>query len=265
MNSGLSGLFRRRRSAAPANPLEGREFPTFTGTKDPRYIVIYLHGFTGIGSAEILHSLQMAATRENRQFALCYPRGTGTLPSWNAKDCCGSAVKNQVDDLAFLEALVAELKGRYGDKPVFLLGHSNGGMLVHTVAPHLGRAVSAIATVAAGIWPTTFNGQDALLDAIIFNAADDAIVPTNGGRSRQWKGQLLPYDAQGTFWARGNHSQLHFRGRSDRHLSVTTTTPDGNDHAAVEQYLLRRGGHFCWDDKMRDQILDFFERSVPAA
>ena len=48
-------------------------------------------------------------------FIAVYPNGTGHFSSftWNGGNCCGSAMRNNVDDVAFINTLLDDLIGSY--------------------------------------------------------------------------------------------------------------------------------------------------------
>jgi polyhydroxybutyrate depolymerase len=62
---------------------------------------------------------------------LVYP--AGYEESWNAGGCCGKAAAANVDDVAFLKALVARVDPGH-KHPVYVVGYSNGGRLAYRIA-----------------------------------------------------------------------------------------------------------------------------------
>lgn len=60
-----------------------------------------------------------------------YPVAFGE--SWNAAGCCGKASADNVDDLAFLKALVAAVDPGHA-RPVYVVGYSNGARMAYRVA-----------------------------------------------------------------------------------------------------------------------------------
>lgn len=62
---------------------------------------------------------------------LVYPVGIGE--SWNAIGCCGRAASQNVDDIAFMRALVAQVDPGH-EHPIYLVGYSNGGRLAYRLA-----------------------------------------------------------------------------------------------------------------------------------
>lgn len=115
---------------------------------DPTALVVMLHGgFGGASQAEAAYGWNDVADREG--VVVAYPDG---VRAWNAGDCCGAPAREGRDDLAFLEAVVAELRAEY-DIPadrVFATGMSNGAMMTYTAACHT-DLFAAIAPVAGTI------------------------------------------------------------------------------------------------------------------
>lgn len=60
-----------------------------------------------------------------------YPVAFGE--SWNAIGCCGKAAAGNVDDLAFLKALVAAVDPGHA-RPAYIVGYSNGARMAYRVA-----------------------------------------------------------------------------------------------------------------------------------
>jgi polyhydroxybutyrate depolymerase len=85
-------------------------------------------------------------------FAIAYPAGSGRtrLLTWNAMYCCAYAQQNEIDDIGFLDRVVADAAGRYGIDPlrIFTTGMSNGSMMAETygaLRPKIVRAIGGVA------------------------------------------------------------------------------------------------------------------------
>ena len=76
-----------------------------------------------------------------------------TLLTWNAWNCCGYALKNGIDDVDFIRALIEGLQKRYAidSKRMFATGLSNGAMMSYRLACELSDKIAAIAPVAGGM------------------------------------------------------------------------------------------------------------------
>jgi polyhydroxybutyrate depolymerase len=62
---------------------------------------------------------------------LVYP--VGYEESWNAGGCCGKAAAHDVNDVAFLKALVPKVDPGH-EHPIYLVGYSNGGRMAYRMA-----------------------------------------------------------------------------------------------------------------------------------
>lgn len=127
--------------------------PTNLSSSAPLPVVLVLHGGGGHpANAEMMSGLSGLADREG--FLAVYPAGTGRfkrrLLTWNAGGCCGRAMERDVDDVAFLAALIERLvkEGRADPKRVFMTGMSNGAMMTQRFACERAGLVAAIAPVA---------------------------------------------------------------------------------------------------------------------
>ncbi len=115
-------------------------------------IVLAFHGGGGSGKQmEESSLLDVQADREG--FVAVYPDGTGVLGTWNGGLCCGRAVEENVDDTAFVRAILDHLEGALcaDTHRIFATGMSNGGILSHRLACELSDRLAAIAPVAGTI------------------------------------------------------------------------------------------------------------------
>ena len=82
---------------------------------------------------------------EEYNFVVVIPEGI--QHSWNAKYCCGYALRKQLNDVDFLQSIILELNDEYNafisSQLVYGLGWSNGGYMV-TYASKLFRAIAPI-------------------------------------------------------------------------------------------------------------------------
>ncbi|MBN8615075.1 MAG: hypothetical protein J0L92_31045 [Deltaproteobacteria bacterium] len=145
-------------------------------------LVLVLHGGGGSGEQIELRSSEMNVVADREGFVAVYPDGTGAIRTWNAGGCCGAAVREDVDDVAFVRSLLDHLEGALcldADR-VFATGMSNGAMLSHRLACELSDRFAAVAPVSgldmAPTCPT--NGRVALMQ---IHGTDDGHVPWEGG------------------------------------------------------------------------------------
>ena len=144
----------------------------------PAPLVVVLHGgFGSAGQAEQSYGWDELADRHG--FLVAYPDGVGR--SWNAGWCCGAARTQEVDDVAFVRELVAELSATDGIDPrrVFAAGVSNGGMLAYRVACESPGLLAAIGVVAATMVCDCL--QPGPVSLLHIHGLEDRSVPFWGG------------------------------------------------------------------------------------
>jgi len=157
--------------------------PAGYSAADPLPLVLVLHGATqSIASVERMSGMSRLADRE--KFIAVYPSGTGPMdrvPTWNAGNCCAYALRNNVDDVGFLRALIEKLKSEYpvDAKRIYVTGISNGAMMSYRLACELSDEIAAIAPVE-GAQNLDCNPSEPV-SVIVFHGTADRLVPFNGG------------------------------------------------------------------------------------
>lgn len=94
--------------------------------------------------SDVMH--YMTSYAETYNFVLAIPHGIES--SFNAQQCCGTALEQNVDDVGFFDAVIQYLSTRWHDKVVspdlvYGFGWSNGGYMVVNAA-HLFRAIAPV-------------------------------------------------------------------------------------------------------------------------
>ena len=158
--------------------------PDTTTANQSLPLVMALHG--GGGNArniERMSGLSTIADREN--FAVVYPNGSGRLRhallTWNAGNCCGRALDEQVDDVGFLNAVLDDVMRRQtiDSRRIYVTGMSNGGMMAYRFGCESAGRIAAIAPVAGAMNVTC--KPAAPLSVIAFHGTADEHVLYNGG------------------------------------------------------------------------------------
>lgn len=158
----------------------------------PVPLVFGLHG--GIGSGEqFARSSRMNDHANERGFIAVYPDGTGSLQTWNAGHCCGTSIRNDVDDVGYIRALVEELQARLNIDParIYAMGMSNGAMMSYRLAAEASDVFAAVGPVAGSIggvfrpgWDEYINTpQGGPVSLIAINGMQDEAVKYEGGES----------------------------------------------------------------------------------
>lgn len=218
-------------------------------TKMP--LVIVLHG--GGGNAEnIMTTTGFSAKADAAGFIVVYPNGTSRLNNdnlltWNAGNCCGYALDNNVDDVSFIRALIDELLGRLAVDParIYATGMSNGGMMCYLLACQLSDKIAAIAPVAGAMgmdncYPTQ------PVSVIIFHGTADEHVLYYGGKPLKQVDNHPRIDKSVSyavnFWVKANDcfpvSQKEVMG-----TIIKETYSGGKDGSEVVLYTIVDGKH----------------------
>ena len=221
--------------------------PASSAAKLP--LVIVLHGGGGnAANAEMMTGFTAKAHKEG--FIVVYPNGSGALGdkllTWNAGHCCGYAMKYDVDDVGFIDALIDVMVRDYhvDAHRVYITGMSNGGMMTHRLGRELSGRIAAIAPVVATVF-----GDEARPDhpvpTLLINGMLDKNVPYRGGTpggpgSRSWDGTpTQPALKQWDFWATANGCKPTPHKNQNAKWILWS-----NDCAApVELYLVKDNGH----------------------
>lgn len=189
--------------------------PSGYNNKNPLPLVIYLHG--GGGTMKAAYEDGLDKDSDKFGFILAVPDGTGIFPNrlhtwnggkWDGGDCCGSAFKNNVDDVGFISAMIDELEKKFNvdDKRIYATGISNGAIMSYRLACELSERIAAVAAVAPPAVPNPcpFFGSVSIMQ---INGTADPAVPFNGGKGGGIIGKnFMAQSAQGiiNFWLKGN-------------------------------------------------------------
>jgi polyhydroxybutyrate depolymerase len=220
-------------------------------SNSPLPLVIVLHGGGGnAANAEKMTGFTEKARSEN--FIVVYPEGSGrlhrTLLTWNASHCCGYAMEHDVDDVAFINALIDYCVKIYpvDEKRIYVTGMSNGGMMTHRLGIQLSQRLAAIAPVVG----TVFGDErppSQPVSALMINGLLDKNVPFAGGAGAgrgkdAWDDTpAKPALEQGVYWAKANGCMaVPIQSDTATQTSYRYQCPTGR---AVELIALKDNGH----------------------
>jgi polyhydroxybutyrate depolymerase len=184
----------------------------------PRPLVVVIHGaFSGAKEMEDRSGFSDLADRE--RFIAVYPNGIGLfglLRHWNSGHCCAKALKDGIDDVGFVETVIDEVADRLNvDRGrVYLVGHSNGGMLAYRIAAERSDLVAAIAPVSATIGGKPSEDEpewvipepQAPVPMIVMHGTADQHVPYDGSNGGKTRGKMSAISVRRSvdFWVRRN-------------------------------------------------------------
>lgn len=144
-------------------------------------LVVVLHGGFGSG-LQAENDYRWDAEADARGFIVAYPDGIDH--AWNAGTCCGPPMRQGVDDVRFLTALIEHLRANQHVDPdrIYVTGMSNGAMMAYRLACESPIRIAAIGSVAGTLAvPCSGAPQTSLME---IHGADDGYVPLHGGISR---------------------------------------------------------------------------------
>jgi len=150
-------------------------------------LVVVLHGGGGNASS-VARQTRFSEAADQAGFLAAFPNGNGRpllgerLLTWNAGSCCGYAVEEQIDDIAFIRQMVKTIQRDHGTDPTrtFATGISNGGMLAYRLACEASDVFAAIAPVSAVDTGRACRPQRAV-SVIHFHGSADQNVLLDGG------------------------------------------------------------------------------------
>ncbi len=147
---------------------------------DPVPLVINLHGL-GSDAEEMARMATWPEASRDGGFVTVFPQGVEQ--SWNAGRCCGAASEQGVDDVAFLDAVVAQMVAEEGVDPerIYLTGYSNGAMMSYLYSCRRADTLAGVASVAG----TNFSDCEPTqpVEFLQVSGEEDPVVPVLGGKS----------------------------------------------------------------------------------
>lgn len=236
----VDGISRTYTVNLPPNYYEGSDFS----------LVIAMHGGGGSGlQFETSSLLTQKANASN--FIVVYPDGvtsTGllALKTWNAGNCCGYAVTNNINDVGFISQLTDKLLATYkiNPKKVYATGHSNGGMMAYRLACELSNKIAAIAVSAC----TMVNNQPCspthAVPILHVHSNLDQNVPIAGGIGIGISNVNYPPVLSGLqTWVSLNNCPIPQKTILNNTNYTLTQWVNCTNNSSIQYYLTNDGGH----------------------
>lgn len=152
----------------------------------PLPLIIILHG--DFANNQLMRQfMPLYELSMTRGFNVAYIQGT-KLPFlknnrvWNAGKCCGIAVKNNINDVGYINQVISYFMAQPNIDPsnIFLVGFSNGAMMAYRYAcenPGKLKGVIAISGIFAIDECLNLNG----LNVFHLHGSADKVIPITGG------------------------------------------------------------------------------------
>ena len=208
----------------------------------------------------------MSAVGTDRGYLVAFPQGTsrlGEIRTWNAgggtdgwQCVSGKACADEVDELAYFDALLDELQDSVTVDPdrVFAAGHSNGAAMSHRLACQRADRFAAIAPNAA---PNQFSTTEACepsrpVAVLQMHGTDDDCMPYEGGENGcvpTEDGVSLGIEQSNADWAARNGCEAIPAEEAlpdeadDGTTTVRQSWPGCADGGEVEHLRIEGGGH----------------------
>jgi len=219
-------------------------------------LLVVLHGDGGSGEqAREATGLADLGVREG--FVVVFPDGTGPLRgrllTWNSGGMPVYASEHDVDDTAFLRAVVADVQRRVAIDPsrVFAVGHSNGGMMCHRLAREAADVFTGIAVVAGAMNFTEARPTSPIAVFLVHGSADEHVdyeggPPRSSGRAGDRRDASVQ-DAIDYYLERNDlrgypESQKEGKIRTDTYA----VTKEGKQTRAPLRVITLEGGGHSW-------------------
>ena len=151
-------------------PPQLREEPDLA---EGRPVMVVLHALL-TGPADAADSTGFDALADRDGVMVAYP--SGVKRSFNAGLCCGEAVVQEVDDVAFLEDVVEDLRAR-GAGRISVVGFSNGGMMAYRFACARPDLVDTVGVLSGTLEVPACDGP---IRALHLHGTRDTAVPYEG-------------------------------------------------------------------------------------
>ncbi|MCZ6709111.1 MAG: alpha/beta hydrolase-fold protein, partial [Gammaproteobacteria bacterium] len=124
----------------------------------PAPVLLLLHGYTMSGIAQE-NMMDFTPVMDAEGFLFVRPDGLVDCEGdrfWNATAACCNFCGSSVDDSAYLQDLIEEIKFLYNvdERRVFVVGYSNGGFMAHRLACEHADTFAAIASLGGATFPT---------------------------------------------------------------------------------------------------------------
>lgn len=217
-------------------------------TTSPMALVLVLHGGGGEGlnvantGAHPLSVFRTVADREG--FVVVYPGG---LPARDGgagwSDCrADNDIAGDVDDIGFLDALIARLRTQYGlpTSKIFMTGGSNGAQMTLAYAITRANNIAAIAASSGNLPQNPKSGEcsgapSRRVPILMTNGTADTLMPYGGGCVANLggacnRGRVISAEATRDWWLNNNS----LTGVTP---SVSITNLDANDGGPANRFI----------------------------
>ncbi len=227
--------------------------PSYDGTK-PFPVVLAFHG-GGSNAEQMIRFSGLNDKADEAGFLTVYPNGTGRFPrmlTWNGGNCCGYAMQNKVDDVAFVRALLDDLAkvAKIDPKRIYATGMSNGAIISYYLASNLSDRIAAIAPVGGPMGTKECNPKRPVSVLHFHGTADEFAAFKGGPGPKSFSGtNFFSVEHSIKAWVTANGCPAEpnveqMPDKTDDGMTVTRTAyGPGKDGSEVVLITVEGGGH----------------------
>jgi polyhydroxybutyrate depolymerase len=142
--------------------------------------IIFVHGYRG-RAEKVMRFKALTALASKLGVALIVPQAAG--PEWYAPGAPSEDTSNDVDDLAYFDALTADAVKRFDlDRArIVVAGFSSGAMMVWNLACQRGDAYAGFIPMSGTFWaPLPEDCPTGAVNLIHYHGREDPVVPMSG-------------------------------------------------------------------------------------
>jgi polyhydroxybutyrate depolymerase len=221
-------------------------------------LLVLLHGFGASGRA-FRNMFDFERLAQSKSFIYTVPEGVENSRGsqlWNATPACCNFRNVDVDDVAYLSALIDDAVGKapVDETRIFVVGHSNGGFMAHRLACERSDRIAGIVSVAGALFDDESRCRPSTPVAVLqIHGDQDWHVPYKGGRVlRRTKGAKHPSAVETIArWAAHNGCDKQPVDGGTRDLEpaipgdeTSVTRHQHCKHGAAELWTVKGGDHF---------------------
>lgn len=162
------------------------QVPTASSPTTPAPLLVLLHGYGASGAVQDAY-LKLTPAAEKAGMLYVHLDGTKNGMDkrfWNATNACCDFGSPKVDDTAYIEAVIADVKSRHAVDPkrVFLIGHSNGAFMSFRMACDRADEIAAIVSLEGATWldPSQCSPSEPVAVLAVHGTADTTIKYEGG-------------------------------------------------------------------------------------
>jgi polyhydroxybutyrate depolymerase len=238
--------------------------------KKPYPVVLVYHG-GGSNAEQMVKFCGLNEKADKAGFVTVYPSGTGKFAkalTWNGGNCCGYAMENKVDDVAFTRALLDDLAKvvKVDAKRVYATGMSNGAIMAYRLAAELSDRIAAIAPVAGPMGMEKCNPIRPV-PVMHFHGTDDQFAPFKGGKGTKSLSSTDFYSVEHSIqaWVKVNGCKEQptteqLPGKLKDGTKVTKKTYSGGKNGAEVVLFVVEGGGHTWPG--REPLFKYLGKST---